>query len=101
MDDRRENRLRTRAARESPENMNVLSLDSLLANHEVRGKRVFVRADLNVPISSGRVSDATIDRTMVTDPPQTPTVWAGPGPADRQAARRRWAEPSRRRSERP
>ena len=39
--------------------MAVRSLDSLLAEEEIRGKRVFVRADLNVPISHGRIGDVT------------------------------------------
>ncbi len=40
--------------------MTVQSLDTLLSDRGVRGKRVFVRADLNVPIGDdGRVADAT------------------------------------------
>jgi len=39
--------------------MAVRSLDNLLAEEEIRGKRVFVRADLNVPISQGRIGDVT------------------------------------------
>jgi len=39
------------------------SIDDL----DVRGKRVLVRADLNVPVKSGRVTDTTrIDRTAIT-----------------------------------
>jgi len=35
----------------------IRSLDALLASTELRGKRVFVRADLNVPLSGGQISD--------------------------------------------
>ena len=38
--------------------MAVPDLDSLLADG-VRGRRVFVRADLNVPLADGRISDDT------------------------------------------
>ena len=37
--------------------MPIRSLDALLASTELRGKRVFVRADLNVPLSGGQISD--------------------------------------------
>jgi len=41
----------------------VRSVDEL----DVRGKRVFVRADLNVPLESGRITDATrIEATLPT-----------------------------------
>ena len=38
-----------------------MNLDKLkpIAGHGVAGKRVLVRADLNVPVRNGRVSDAT------------------------------------------
>jgi phosphoglycerate kinase len=38
-----------------------MNLDKLkpIAAHDVRGKRVLVRADLNVPVQNGKVSDAT------------------------------------------
>ncbi len=39
--------------------MAIRSLDALLAEEGVRGKRVFVRADLNVPIKEGRIGDDT------------------------------------------
>jgi len=35
----------------------IRSLDALLASTELRGKRVFVRADLNVPLRGGEISD--------------------------------------------
>src|SRR5262247_3783171 len=39
------------------------SIDDL----DVRGKRVLVRTDLNVPVKNGRVTDTTrIDRTAIT-----------------------------------
>ncbi len=37
--------------------MSIQSLDALLASTELRGKRVFVRADLNVPLRDGQISD--------------------------------------------
>lgn len=37
--------------------MSVRSLDQLIDREGVRGKRVFVRADLNVPIRDGAISD--------------------------------------------
>ncbi len=39
--------------------MAVLSLDDLLADDGVRGRRVFVRADLNVPLDGSTVTDDT------------------------------------------
>jgi phosphoglycerate kinase len=37
--------------------MTVKSLDDLIANPGVRGRRVFLRADLNVPIKNGQITD--------------------------------------------
>ncbi|MEZ4330737.1 MAG: phosphoglycerate kinase [Myxococcota bacterium] len=37
--------------------MPIRSLDALLASTELRGKRVFVRADLNVPLRDGVIGD--------------------------------------------
>ena len=39
--------------------MPIPSLDELLADDGVRGRRVFVRADLNVPLDGARVTDDT------------------------------------------
>ncbi|MFT5444535.1 MAG: phosphoglycerate kinase [Myxococcota bacterium] len=39
--------------------MNVRDLNSLLRDDAMRGKRVFVRADLNVPMRDGVISDTT------------------------------------------
>lgn len=39
--------------------MSVRSLDSLLSDEGVRGRRVFVRADLNVPLRDGQITDDT------------------------------------------
>lgn len=39
--------------------MTVRDLDSLLNGGGVKGKRVFVRADLNVPLRAGAISDTT------------------------------------------
>ncbi len=38
--------------------MTVCDLDTLLSQDSVKGRRVFVRADLNVPMRDGRVTDA-------------------------------------------
>lgn len=37
--------------------MPIRSLDDLLANEDLAGRRVFVRADLNVPLSEGHITD--------------------------------------------
>jgi phosphoglycerate kinase len=39
--------------------MTVCDLDTLLSEDGVKGKRVFVRADLNVPMHAGTIADAT------------------------------------------
>ena len=39
--------------------MTVRDLDSLLTGSGVKGKRVFVRADLNVPLRAGAITDTT------------------------------------------
>ena len=36
-----------------------------IAKVDVQGKRVIVRADLNVPVKDGRVSDATDRKSVV------------------------------------
>ncbi len=45
--------------------MTVPSLDSLIADPGVRGRRVFLRADLNVPMKDGRVTDDSRVRASV------------------------------------
>ncbi len=45
--------------------MTVPSLDSLIANPGVRGRRVFLRADLNVPMKDGRVGDDSRVRASI------------------------------------
>jgi phosphoglycerate kinase len=35
----------------------IRSLDALLGENDLQGRRVFVRADLNVPLSKGRITD--------------------------------------------
>lgn len=37
--------------------MPIRSLDALLGENDLKGRRVFVRADLNVPLSKGRITD--------------------------------------------
>lgn len=37
--------------------MPIRSLDALLGENDLQGRRVFVRADLNVPLSEGRITD--------------------------------------------
>ena len=44
----------------------VPSLDELLAEG-VRGSRVFVRADLNVPLAGGAIADDTRKQSLSTD----------------------------------
>ena len=47
--------------------MNVLRFSDLIAQGRVAGKRVFIRADLNVPVKDGKVtSDARITASMPT-----------------------------------
>ncbi len=43
----------------------IRSLDALLASTELRGKRVFVRADLNVPLSDGQIADDSRIRASI------------------------------------
>ena len=43
----------------------VRSVDSLVADGEVRGRRVFLRADLNVPMKDGVVTDDTRVRASI------------------------------------
>ena len=45
--------------------MTVPSLDSLISNVGVRGRRVFLRADLNVPMRNGQVSDDSRIRASI------------------------------------
>jgi phosphoglycerate kinase len=45
--------------------MTVPSLDSLIADPGVRGRRVFLRADLNVPMKDGRVTDDSRVRASI------------------------------------
>ncbi|MEE8580265.1 MAG: phosphoglycerate kinase [Myxococcota bacterium] len=45
--------------------MNVLGLDALLFGGSVRGRRVFVRADLNVPTERGTIADDTRIRASI------------------------------------
>ena len=47
--------------------MTVCDLDTLLSEHSVKGKRVFVRADLNVPMRGDQVADrARIEASLPT-----------------------------------
>ena len=47
-----------------------MNLDKLrpIATQDVQGKRVLVRADLNVPVQNGKVSDATRLERLVACP---------------------------------
>jgi phosphoglycerate kinase len=45
--------------------MTVPSLDSLIASGDLRGRRVFLRADLNVPMKDGRVTDDSRVRASI------------------------------------
>ncbi|MFP6655493.1 MAG: phosphoglycerate kinase, partial [Myxococcota bacterium] len=55
--------------------MSTLSLDALLDSVPVAGRHVFVRADLNVPLSKGQISDdsriraslPTLERLLAAD----------------------------------
>ena len=49
--------LRTRPIALGGNCLPIRSLDELLRNFDLTGRRVFVRADLNVPLSEGRISD--------------------------------------------
>jgi phosphoglycerate kinase len=45
--------------------MSVQSLESLIAGGRLRGRRVFLRADLNVPMKAGEVTDDTRVRASI------------------------------------
>jgi phosphoglycerate kinase len=46
--------------------MNVLRFEDLVAQGQVKGKRVFIRADLNVPLSpAGQITEDTRVRASI------------------------------------
>jgi phosphoglycerate kinase len=54
-----------RTKSEASEEQRVRNVDSLVAAGQLEGRRVFLRADLNVPMSGGRVTDDTRVRASI------------------------------------